>query len=389
MQGRASGLGNGRPGTHPIRARVRRFLELPEVRFPLRFAAWATALWLFIQAPVGVLPALQSGTLQLVSASAALTGLPNRVEAEAVVSFGPGLFRYQVTQVCTAWGPAVLLVAAVLAYPASWRRRASGLLVGLPLLLMLNVVRLVSMAWLGVRWPDLFEQAHGFWWQALVILSVALGWLAWAHRLEAERSAAGPQGTVRQAAVAFAVFLAAAVSLEAVGVWTGAIHGYGSAVQRASFFAAAHLAGARDLPPMSTEYDALCYGGLAAVVSLYLATPRVAWPRRLLAAVALGVPLQVAFDLLGSSALVAVVANGAGSGAFVLITFLSMGGSAVAWSLWARRARAPALAQAGAYACPACASRTDDLLGHIAEAHRTGLRRWSRRALRQHPGLRD
>lgn len=201
-----------------------------EIRFPARFLAWSLGLWLlavwgFFSPSVG---ALRSGTVLLVVGGSRLTGLSAEPSASGVVAFGGGSFHYWVTDACTAWGAALLYASAVLAYPASWRLRARGLAVGLPLVFALNVVRLVSMAWLGFLWPARFEEVHGFWWQGFVILAIGLGWLAWARNAEAQRRGSATAGRWKELGVAVVVFASVLAGAAVLGASTQAVLWYGA-----------------------------------------------------------------------------------------------------------------------------------------------------------------
>lgn len=103
-------------------------------------------------------------------------------ELDGVTISAPGGFAYEVYFRCTGFLPVVCLAVAVLAHPAPWRRRLAGLLVGVPVLLGLNLVRLVHLFQLGVSWPQVFEVAHSVVWEAAIVVAVAsvfLGYLAW------------------------------------------------------------------------------------------------------------------------------------------------------------------------------------------------------------------
>jgi exosortase/archaeosortase family protein len=71
--------------------------------------------------------------------------------------------------------------------PARWTRKLIGLGVGLPLLLAINQVRLVSLCYVQHWIPEYFETIHILIWQSLiVVLTVAL-WLVWAITLAETR----------------------------------------------------------------------------------------------------------------------------------------------------------------------------------------------------------
>jgi len=80
-----------------------------------------------------------------------------------------------------AWAHLILL-ASVMAYPASWREKLVGLAVGQPLLFVLNLVRVVSLFVIGVYVPAIFRGAHVYVWQFLIIGFAMLILFIWADQ---------------------------------------------------------------------------------------------------------------------------------------------------------------------------------------------------------------
>ena len=96
---------------------------------------------------------------------------------------GSSSFAYDVVAECTAIGPIILFAGAVLAYPATWRSRAIGIGMGVVLLSAINLVRLVSLFYIGAYFPNYLPMAHYLVWQAAIIIFAILLWLWWADRL--------------------------------------------------------------------------------------------------------------------------------------------------------------------------------------------------------------
>lgn len=92
---------------------------------------------------------------------------------------------------CTAVYPMAMFTAAVLAFPAGWRAQALGLLLGLPALAAINLVRVVSLVWLGHVHPAWFGAAHLLVWQSLIIVCTVLVWIAWVDTLARSEEALG------------------------------------------------------------------------------------------------------------------------------------------------------------------------------------------------------
>jgi exosortase/archaeosortase family protein len=94
-----------------------------------------------------------------------------------------GRFALRVARDCDAMETDILLVAAILASPATWRQRALGVSVGVVVIAVTNVVRLSALYLIGWRWPSAFDFAHRELWP-LVLIAVAFGiFVIWSGRL--------------------------------------------------------------------------------------------------------------------------------------------------------------------------------------------------------------
>ena len=89
-------------------------------------------------------------------------------------------FAMQIRRGCEAMEPLAVYIAAVLAFPASWRSKAIGIGVGLIALPALNFLRIVTLYFAGVHWPSAFETLHVEVWQTLFVIFGLVLWLGWA-----------------------------------------------------------------------------------------------------------------------------------------------------------------------------------------------------------------
>ena len=90
-------------------------------------------------------------------------------------------FAVDVKNGCNGIEAALLLVAAMLAFPASPKQRALGIAGGLAVIQGVNLFRIVSLFWLGVHHRNVFELFHAAVWQtALILLAVGI-FLAWSR----------------------------------------------------------------------------------------------------------------------------------------------------------------------------------------------------------------
>ncbi len=91
------------------------------------------------------------------------------------------MFPFVVVSECGAIEVMAIFLAAVLAFPATWRKKAFGLAAGVPLMYSVNIFRLSFLGVVGAldtehKW---FKFAHEYVWQAVYIVFVVAVWLAW------------------------------------------------------------------------------------------------------------------------------------------------------------------------------------------------------------------
>jgi len=83
---------------------------------------------------------------------------------------------------CNGLITSLIFVAGVLAFPARPIAKILGAIGGLLAIQLINLVRIISLFYIGVFLPRYFNQSHIFVWQSIVILSGVALWIAWAHR---------------------------------------------------------------------------------------------------------------------------------------------------------------------------------------------------------------
>lgn len=92
---------------------------------------------------------------------------------------------------CNGIEAVVILVAAVIAFPSSWKLKCIGIAAGFVAIQAVNLLRIISLYYLGQWNFQIFEFAHLYLWQALIMLDVLIVWLLWI-RAVARQSNASP-----------------------------------------------------------------------------------------------------------------------------------------------------------------------------------------------------
>ena len=108
-----------------------------------------------------------------------LHGIGIAAERAGTVLFVPGGFAYDITIGCTGLLPAAVLAVAILASPGTLGSKQRGLVVGVPLVLTVNLLRLVHLFYLGIHAPNHFVLAHTLLWEGTMVLFTFVTWLLW------------------------------------------------------------------------------------------------------------------------------------------------------------------------------------------------------------------
>jgi exosortase H (IPTLxxWG-CTERM-specific) len=93
---------------------------------------------------------------------------------------------------CNGVEAMLVLLAGILAFPASWRWKLAGLAAGVVAIQVLNIVRIVSLFYLGQWNGPWFDWAHLYLWQALIMLDALVVWLLWMRNAPPARAPALP-----------------------------------------------------------------------------------------------------------------------------------------------------------------------------------------------------
>lgn len=91
-------------------------------------------------------------------------------------------FAARIDDVCTGIFVVAIYLSAVLAYPSRPKEKLKGLLLGASAILGANLVRVVSLMFIGRYFPSFFETAHLLIWQSVIIFFALLVWIYWTER---------------------------------------------------------------------------------------------------------------------------------------------------------------------------------------------------------------
>lgn len=115
-----------------------------------------------------------TGVLAAISASIILPFDDSVAAFGKVLQFRDHSFAVSIEAGCNGVEASIVLIAAVLAFPASWRARLLAIGLGFLAVQALNIVRIISLFYLG-RWNlDIFSWVHLYLWPSLIMLDVLI-----------------------------------------------------------------------------------------------------------------------------------------------------------------------------------------------------------------------
>jgi exosortase H (IPTLxxWG-CTERM-specific) len=146
------------------------FLVLQASLFGLELTPWAQQ-W-FVIPWTNTLAAISAGIVTLFD--------PQVLADGKVLQNTSNGFAVSIEAGCNGVEATIVLVAA---FPAPWKRKLIGLAIGIIAVQGLNIVRVISLFYLGQWNFSVFEWAHLYIWQALIMLDVMIVWLLWVRTL--------------------------------------------------------------------------------------------------------------------------------------------------------------------------------------------------------------
>lgn len=91
-------------------------------------------------------------------------------------------FAVDIQNGCNGVETMIIFLAAVLAFPAPWKARIVGLILGILAIQAVNLIRVAALFLTGVYYPEFFDDSHTVVWQTIVILFGVFLWVFWATR---------------------------------------------------------------------------------------------------------------------------------------------------------------------------------------------------------------
>lgn len=122
---------------------------------------------------------------------------PNVATSGKVVRSTLNGFAVSIEPGCNGVEAMIVLLAAIIAFPAPFLYKLQGLLWGFVAIQGVNLLRIISLFYLGQWSRELFDWAHLYVWQALIMLDALVVFLIWIRYLPVDDKPvppASPQG---------------------------------------------------------------------------------------------------------------------------------------------------------------------------------------------------
>ena len=164
-------------------------MQRTQVLFLVKFFAILIAAYLLIAwSPVNdnVIVPFTKGVANVSGALLKVIGQPVTVNGTVISS---SRFGVNINNGCNGVEAMLILLASIVAFPASLRARLAGLGLGALVVQLLNAIRIVTLYLLGAYQPRLFDMFHTAVWQILIILSAIVFFLLWSARVAPNRLA--------------------------------------------------------------------------------------------------------------------------------------------------------------------------------------------------------
>lgn len=167
------------PAWHTV---VIEYASSPMTNFFVRFIVILISLFLLLDVNIyaqqyliapftHALAVISSTLIQMVDADV--------IAYEKVIQNTVNGFAVEIQPGCNGVEAVLILTAAILAFPAPWSWKLKGLGVGFIAIQALNLVRIISLFYMGQWNETLFKWFHLFLWQALIILDALVVWILW------------------------------------------------------------------------------------------------------------------------------------------------------------------------------------------------------------------
>lgn len=93
-------------------------------------------------------------------------------------------FSVSIDQSCSGIDESLVLITAILAYPANYKNKILGVIACFIIIQLLNVTRIITLFYLGQFSEELFDIGHSYIWRIVVLLGIFFLFYIWLRLAE-------------------------------------------------------------------------------------------------------------------------------------------------------------------------------------------------------------
>lgn len=178
--------------TMPISFRIKKPALKALLKLYLLFGLALLVFFVIFNHPAGRMYIVQPFTGLVTNACGLLMSL---FGADATTTGGylsTASYSINVVDGCNGIYATAILVSAMIAYPAPWLSKAWGIPLGIMAVFAMNLVRVISLFYLGQSYPDFFREVHVYVWQPIIILWAIVVWDYWTRQVTKMEKAKAP-----------------------------------------------------------------------------------------------------------------------------------------------------------------------------------------------------
>jgi exosortase H (IPTLxxWG-CTERM-specific) len=131
-----------------------------------------------------------TGMLTSISAGILLPFDDSVIAYGKVLQFVDSGFAVSVEAGCNGVEATIVLIAAIMAFPGGWRARFTAIGLGFLAVQVMNILRIISLFYLGNWNLELFSWVHLYLWPALIMLDVLIVFIVYLRFLSAKAAQA-------------------------------------------------------------------------------------------------------------------------------------------------------------------------------------------------------
>lgn len=164
-------------------------MKKPQILFLVKFFAVLVGAYLLIAwNPVNdnVIVPFTGGVAKVSGTLLQLIGQDVTVNGTVIRS---SRFAVNINNGCNGVEAMLILLASIVAFPATLKARVAGLFLGALAVQLLNAIRIMTLYLLGAYQPRLFDLFHTAIWQIVIIMAAIGFFLVWSARVAPARVA--------------------------------------------------------------------------------------------------------------------------------------------------------------------------------------------------------